>query len=605
MQGQVPTINEPDDYVPLSAFTRDARWIIRRHLVARFGSAQYKISRTYLASVTKADLLQIPNVADFRANIALSEIDAAIKCGRIIVGPQTRNPSTSIELGSPMRTSADPKDLEPKDAYLYLPLDLARMLKRLPRNEEFQYQGAFHIETLHGLTAQDFQKLNGFGVARAARFIRQLQQFLHESESKNSHDELEASDLELIDDELATFLEGLLHNVSITKYAPSSSRSKRLSETTQSTRRNLPFTELVREHPHQLITIFGDSWVEDASRFYRKYLSQQNLQDKENIAKMAALELALPIAAIENWSLDDWQIKLNANIELLSSASFFSQNLSNKRTSLYVNSLSIVLKLSSGQTLEQVGQELGVTRERVRQIAKKLNFSQRENQQKRQAQKTLDNERFQVEQSHLLLQIATAIRESPGCTLKEVSQLVDLDLTTELVAMAGCAHLLLADSDLSTSALESPVLSPTETEALQSLRAAATLTFPVTVKAYDDLRRRNFINGVSGVRITQIFGSWTRACELANVEAGTTMRQSYNRLWTREELLDTVLRYLCDPNYSGAVHRYEDWRESQVNNFDIAGMGTIRNQISRSWVDTRREALLRARDLRSGQERKS
>ena len=58
---------------------------------------------------------------------------------------------------------------------------------------------------------------------------------------------------------------------------------------------------------------------------------------------------------------------------------------------------------------------------------------------------------------------------------------------------------------------------------------------PLTGKKYDEVARE--LNLFSRVLLVQRVGSWTRACELASVEAGKAPRANYGQRWTRAQIV--------------------------------------------------------------------
>lgn len=93
------------------------------------------------------------------------------------------------------------------------------------------------------------------------------------------------------------------------------------------------------------------------------------------------------------------------------------------------------------------------------------------------------------------------------------------------------------------------------------------------------------------MRIIQIFGSWRAACDLAGAEAPAPPRRSYERRWTERELAESVARYLSEPEFRGAHHRYDEWRKLTLNTDEIPSSGTLKNYLGRSWITVRNRGL--------------
>ena len=190
------------------------------------------------------------------------------------------------------------------------------------------------------------------------------------------------------------------------------------------------------------------------------------------------------------------------------------------------------------------------------------------------------------------------VRKYPGIMISEISSILDRDPKVVSSLIRDVRYLVMT-ADKPTSEH-----SEVELRQLEAISKAGTYAFPLSGDDYDDLVRRGFVKGVSSMRIIQIFGSWRAACELAGVEAPEAVRQNYERRWTERELAEAVARYLSEPEYRGANHRYEEWRRSNLITDEIPSMGTLKNYLGRSWTSVRnhglqvlREKWLMAEDL--------
>lgn len=173
----------------------------------------------------------------------------------------------------------------------------------------------------------------------------------------------------------------------------------------------------------------------------------------------------------------------------------------------------------------------------------------------------------------------------PGITVAEISALLEIDPQQVSKGITRVRHLILMEepgrSELSSSDLA----------LLESLKQAGTMAHPLSTDAYDDLVRRGFVKGRSSVRVTQVFGSWRRACELAGVEAPAPIRLHYERRWTERELADVVARFLVDSEYRGAHRRYDEWREKTMKIDEIPSSGTLKNYLGRRWRSVQNRGL--------------
>jgi len=56
------------------------------------------------------------------------------------------------------------------------------------------------------------------------------------------------------------------------------------------------------------------------------------------------------------------------------------------------------------------------------------------------------------------------------------------------------------------------------------------------------------------------FGSWLKACELAGIEGGKSVRRNYKRAHTDEVMIGYVKSYLADPRTNGSAEGYDQWQ---------------------------------------------
>ncbi|OAH63615.1 hypothetical protein AYJ66_11200 [Dietzia cinnamea] len=98
---------------------------------------------------------------------------------------------------------------------------------------------------------------------------------------------------------------------------------------------------------------------------------------------------------------------------------------------------------------------------------------------------------------------------------------------------------------------------------------------------YDQHRR----DGVSSVRLIQMFGTWTNACEQAGVRGTRAVRGNYTQKWDREDCLRWVSKYLQTtekPSFS----RYDEWSRTEEG---APSGGTVRLRCGK-WIETVRDA---------------
>lgn len=82
----------------------------------------------------------------------------------------------------------------------------------------------------------------------------------------------------------------------------------------------------------------------------------------------------------------------------------------------------------------------------------------------------------------------------------------------------------------------------------------------LSLNRYQELLDADAFNGPSAVRIVQIFGSWSRAADVAGVPSGPTPNRLYSSQWSDGQILAFVVRYLATPHTTGSFAGWDPWR---------------------------------------------
>lgn len=234
----------------------------------------------------------------------------------------------------------------------------------------------------------------------------------------------------------------------------------------------------------------------------------------------------------------------------------------------------------SGRTLDDIGKEFGVTRERVRQLMMKYGGPDAADVRRVQAERAEAEE--QARASSIAEAVRGALTASGPVTAEDVASQTGID-SAEVARFwpQDLAHLRLwATGNYETRWSDDQVL--------DALREAAVFEFPLTTSAYTDLLAVGQIKGPSVSRIWQRFGSWTAACDAAGVVAGQTMRDHYQSKWSDHDLVQILQRYLLDPDAPNSAHRFDEWKRENLP--DGPSFQTIRNRFG-SWTAARQRAL--------------
>lgn len=252
----------------------------------------------------------------------------------------------------------------------------------------------------------------------------------------------------------------------------------------------------------------------------------------------------------------------------------------------------IVALVESGQRLNDVAQQFGLSRERVRQLATKVGVTSRG--ARRTAKLVAENE-----SSIARARIREWVRTHPGCTVDEVASALELKPSDRPIP-SDVSHLVLGKRSKSGSVVTKYSRAATLNALRQAFEIRNPLSsmyreesrLPVSGPYYENLRRSGQVDGPSEVRIIQVFGSWSAACQLAGVPSLPPRRAEYSRRWTDEELVEHLAAFLLQAT-SSHIETFDMWsRQDEAR----PSSGTIQNQMRVSWSDAKKEAL---RSLRS------
>jgi hypothetical protein len=185
----------------------------------------------------------------------------------------------------------------------------------------------------------------------------------------------------------------------------------------------------------------------------------------------------------------------------------------------------------------------------------------------------------------------------PGSSISEVALALKMAVTEVTAASRRVGWLLLSEEEREepTERVESDAIGVTRDRARGAIQAASLMVAPLSHQAYTTLLRNGRVKGPSVARITQLFGSWSAACNEVGVATGDSLRSHYERQWTADDLLVFVEEFLRHPDFSGASHQYDEWRTTQLQTRKVPSLGTVRNIVGGTWNDIRTAALRRMR----------
>jgi DNA-binding transcriptional MerR regulator len=246
--------------------------------------------------------------------------------------------------------------------------------------------------------------------------------------------------------------------------------------------------------------------------------------------------------------------------------------------------LAIHAMRAEGLTLREIGEAFGITRERVRQL---LVMSNGPTVEQVREYRREQREAQVAETKH---ELVAWLRLHPGSTMQEAGRA--LNWTDEQLSQASSQEALRLSVQHKESASYQEF---SEGDALAAIRQAWRLTSPtaewLSHKRYGELLDSGAFEGPSGARITQRFGTWSRACDLARVPAGKTPRRVYESNWTDGEIIALVVQYLSTPGTTGTFGGWDAWRQEHAPHAPSGAM--LRNRLGK-WSEVKALALASA-----------
>jgi hypothetical protein len=307
------------------------------------------------------------------------------------------------------------------------------------------------------------------------------------------------------------------------------------------------------------------------------------------------LVLALVQLAIEaKWAFVDWAneagITENKLLDLVAESRDVIAPPLDSRVGVYLLDLTVAQRVLGGESLEQVGQAFGVTRERIRQRIARVGVTGRLARAAHRLARDSEQQYFQP-------RVEQYVMTHPGCYYYEITDATECSID-DVELFARDVRWLVLDANEDEESADESLQSVLETRrrSVVALQHAATLCFPLSSKAYTSLLRDTYIEGPSAVRIIQVFGTWRTACDAAGVESGQTGTQpGHSAVFSSEDVLHSVSSFLLDRECAGASNQYDEWRFRQSNGEDLPSFGTVRKVLGPSWAAARRRALLHLR----------
>ena len=244
--------------------------------------------------------------------------------------------------------------------------------------------------------------------------------------------------------------------------------------------------------------------------------------------------------------------------------------------------LRIIQLRKEGYTLDKIGREVSLTRERIRQILKKLApdiiFEEIREKKEEEELEKFNNSNIEI---HEL--IKRSWHDYQYLKFDELAQIFGIPVWKLRRCLSKIQYVYLqVNEERKVARLWS------DEECLKSLQSAATFAFPITVTKYRKLLETGDISGPTPALFFQRFGSWVHACERAGVEYGEAVRE-YNRIWNDTELVMFVRRFMQQrKDGKWSLEKYEEWRRLPA--VEGPSMALLRLRLG-SWSEIRVLAL--------------
>jgi hypothetical protein len=226
-----------------------------------------------------------------------------------------------------------------------------------------------------------------------------------------------------------------------------------------------------------------------------------------------------------------------------------------------------------GATFEEIGRGFGVTRERVRQLLDEHEL-------------LIETQRSQMEikaRTSLRIEVASVIARNPGVSKKVLCARVGAPWEEVNAAIpARWVKFLRAG-------VRQQKHRWSETQILSALQMAAEHETPLSQNSFDRLVGEGVIDCCSTVRIAQVFGKWSRACEMAGVKPVRSWIDVYERKWTEEDCLEWLCEFLLSEQISRSTECFSKW--SKLQKGDPPSAGTIRGMLGQ-WSTAINRALV-------------
>lgn len=304
--------------------------------------------------------------------------------------------------------------------------------------------------------------------------------------------------------------------------------------------------------------------------------------------------------SIEQWVIINILNQINWREEFFSTYGYqFDENIFEDE--LIGRKIRVLELRMTGMTLDEIGKQYGVTRERIRQILKKAFklvegdsslggkgfsdiFAEKTHSAKGEGRRLIQEKKDAIDS-----RVRNFLNAKPGATYLELSEELHIPVS-ELRESLQPQTTKFIWTEPSENVNQSQF---SDESILEALKLAEAFESPISAPRYRELVERGLVNGPGPQTVALRFGSWKRACELAEVTYNESVRTSYEKQWTEQEMLESVIEFLLNKSYGKGIQSYDEWRIETMNN---APSGAHVRKYFDTWIDTKNKALLYMRE---------
>lgn len=323
--------------------------------------------------------------------------------------------------------------------------------------------------------------------------------------------------------------------------------------------------------------------LQNVSEFLSVDNSTKKSLDSKNKLNLEA-ELAFRIIQSENWR-EEFEAEFGYSFEYVE----FDDDTT-------IRDLNVLSYRASGLTLDEIGKIYSVSRERIRQILERIIAKISKNLDLTDDNlNTLLKTRIEANKNaHKIAEIKAEleiefkarliVQNKPGIKMEDLAELIGVDRRMlEAILQKQTKKFVHSETNLNTNKSFY-----SDKDILEALRSTKLYMSPISRSQYDDLVEKGFINGPGAQTVMKRFRTWNKACEAANIEFNDSVRESYESLWTKQEMLSYVIEFLKNREYGEGVQSYDQWRIKTSSNAPSGAH--LRNNFD-TWINAKNSAL--------------